>query len=57
MDTAQEISDRVDRILEGPKFPFWLLCKLIWFELRGKQVESVILGPAYEVHFAGHGHN
>lgn len=32
-----------ERQLKGPKFPLWLLIKLIWLVLRGKDIGIVPL--------------
>lgn len=55
-DKAQKIVDeamlRYEKMRNAPppKFPFWLLCKLIWISIFGKrQVDRVQLAPPYRV--------
>ena len=55
-DKAQKIVDEAMVQYEKmrntplPKFPFWLLCKLIWITARRKrQIDRVQLGPPYRI--------
>lgn len=50
---VKEIQDRADAWANArPSFTFWLLCKLIYLTLRGRQVKRVNLFPPYHIEFA-----
>lgn len=55
-DKAQEMVNEATvrcekmRNAPPPKFPLWLLCKLIWISIFGKkQVDRIQLAPPYRI--------
>ena len=52
MVKPQEIEARVKVMMQEPKFPFWLLLKLLWLEIRGIKVHSFDLCKPYEIRLA-----
>ncbi len=50
---VQEIQAQADACANArPSFPFWLLCKLIYLDIRGRKVKRVDLFPPYNIEFA-----
>jgi hypothetical protein len=51
METDEQLFERLDeevnRVMEPPRFPLWLLFKLIWKAIKGERTHTVELSFPY----------
>ncbi len=53
METDEQVLERLDeevnRVMEPPSFPLWLLFKLIWKAIKGEHPHTVELSSPYRI--------